>query len=75
MVLGVGADHERFGAVRVDVVRTGLRVVLDDEDRGGLPVLRVRDEVDEPADRQVIVGDYGLRGGRPRCGAAGVILR
>ena len=68
-VLGVGADDLDRGAVAVDVVEAGLGVVLDDEDRRVLPVLAVRDRVDDLADREVVVGDLGGRrsAGR-RCG-------
>jgi hypothetical protein len=45
--------------VTVDVVLAGLAVVLDNEDRRVLPVLAVRDRVDDLADRQVVVGDLG----------------
>ena len=43
----------------VDVVEAGLGVVLDHEDRRVLPVLAVRDLVDDLADREVVVGDLG----------------
>ncbi|KDN82231.1 hypothetical protein KCH_59400 [Kitasatospora cheerisanensis KCTC 2395] len=53
----------------VHVVQAGLRVVLDHEDRGVLPVRAVADLVDDLPDRQVVVGDLGGRVG----GAAGVV--
>lgn len=72
-MLGVGADDERLGAVRVDVVGAGLGVVLDHEDRGGGPVRAGGHGLHEPAHRQVVVGDHGLGGGRPGLGALGVV--
>ena len=64
--LGVGADHQADGAMGVDVVGAVLGVVLDDEDRRLGPVLAVADRLDEPAQRQVVAGDAGLRRERAR---------
>ena len=49
----------------VDVVGAVLAVVLDHEDRRVLPVLAVRDLVDDLADGEVVVGDLGGRVGVP----------
>jgi hypothetical protein len=43
VMLRVRADHQGLGTVGVDVIRSGLGVVLDDEDRGVLPELRMRE--------------------------------
>ena len=68
-VLGPGADDLDRGAVAVDVVGAVLAVVLDDEDGGVLPVLAVRDRVDDLAQGEIVVGHPGLGVGRP----AGVV--
>jgi 7,8-dihydropterin-6-yl-methyl-4-(beta-D-ribofuranosyl)aminobenzene 5'-phosphate synthase len=68
-VLGPGADDLDRGAVAVDVVGAVLAVVLEDEDGGVLPVLAVRDRVDDLTRGEVVVGDPGLRVRRP----AGVV--
>src|SRR5579875_1247458 len=68
-VLGPGADDLDRRAVAVDVVGAVLTVVLGDEDGGVLPVLAVRDRVDDVTGGEVVVGHPGLRVGRP----AGVV--
>ena len=62
---GVRADDLGERAMAVDVVETGLRVVLDDEDRRLGPEPAPRDRLDDPAEGQVVVGDRGAGVGRP----------
>ena len=60
--------------MRIDVVGAVLRVVLDDEDRGLRPELRVRHGLDDLAEGEVVVGDLCSRGGPAGAGAAGVVV-
>lgn len=71
--LGVRADDQCLGAVAIDVVGTGLSVILDNEYRGVLPELRVRQLVDQTSDGEVVVGDHGFGGGGAGGGAPGVV--
>src|SRR6185369_475623 len=68
-MLSPGADDLDRCAVAVDVVGSILAVVLEDEDGGVLPVLAVRDRVDDLALCKITVGNPGLRIRRP----AGVV--
>ena len=51
-LLRVRADRERGHAVSVDVVGAVLGVVLDHEDQRAVPIDRVRDSVDDLAERR-----------------------
>ena len=72
--LRVRADHVRERAVGVDVVRAVLGVVLGDEDRRALPERAVGDDLDEPPEREVVVGHVGLRRGAVGGGPVRVVV-
>ena len=56
-LLDVRAGDEGNAAMRVDVVRPVLCVILDDEDQGRCGVRAVRYFVDDEPHRVIIVGD------------------
>src|SRR5512132_4298034 len=60
--------------MRIDVVRAVLRVVFQHEYRGVLPVSAVRDRVDDPAEREIVVGNHRARGPRVARGPPRVIV-
>src|SRR5262249_39432320 len=61
-------------AVRVDMIGTVLRVVLDDEDRELLPERAARDRFHDLADAQIVRGDAGFRRADARARALRVVL-
>ena len=63
----VRADDKRNGAMRIHVIGTVLRVVLDDEDRCFSPELRMGQRFDEHPERQIVVRHGG--DGRPLVGS------
>ena len=72
---GVRADDLGERAMAVDVVETGLGVVLDHEDRRLGPELAARDRLHDPAQRQVVIGDRGAWGRQVWPGPRGVVVR
>ena len=60
--------------MRIDVIGAVLRVVFDDEDGGVVPVRAVGDGIDHAAERQIVVGDRGLRRGLAGTRASGVVV-
>jgi hypothetical protein len=58
----------------VDVVGTVVRVILGYEDGGVFPVAAVRDDLDQPSEREAIVRHVGLRREFARGGALRVIV-
>src|SRR5579864_1022596 len=68
------ADYERDGTVCVHVINAILGVILENENRGVIPVRAVRDLLDDPTHREVVVGDTGSRAGLSRRCTVGVIV-
>src|ERR1019366_1089578 len=68
------ADDQGDRPMSVNVVGAVLRIVFDDEDGGVVPVGTVGDGVDDAADRQIVVGDRGLRRGLAGTRASSVIV-
>jgi hypothetical protein len=66
----VWADDIAGAAMTVDVIGAVLRVVFLDENRRGGPNGAVADVVDNAPNGQVVIGLFGLRGGR----AGGVVV-
>ena len=58
----------------VDVIGAVLRVVFDHEDGSVVPVRAVGDGIDNAAEREVVIGDRGLRRGLARTRASGVVV-
>ena len=73
--LVVRTDRHVNGPVAVDVVGAGLRVVLDDEDAGFLPLRALRDGLDHSAEREVVVGHHGAWRGVLGIESLGVVAR
>ena len=69
------ADDQRQGAVRIHVIRSVLRIVLDNEDRRVIPVRAVGNGIGYASYRQIVVGDGSSRRGSSAARPAGVIVR
>ena len=72
---GVLADDQGDAAVGVDVVGAVLGVVLENEERGIVPIGAVRYRVNNPPDRQVIVSNRRSRPGFVLGPTSGVVVR
>src|SRR5208282_2864398 len=68
------ADDQGGRSMGIDVIGAILRVVLDDEDGGVVPVGTVGEGIDYAAYRQIVVGDRGLRRGLAGTRASGVVV-
>src|SRR3954468_15997411 len=68
------ADAEQQRSVRIDVVRSILRIVFEHENCGILPIRAVRDGFDDAAEREVVVGNHRARSPGAWRGAARVIV-
>src|SRR5205823_14413877 len=72
--LGVWADNQGHGAVRVNVIGAVLGVVLHDKDGGVLPETALAYRLDDASQSQVVVGQRGRRRRQAHLGAARVIV-
>ncbi len=71
----VSADDKSWRAVHVHVVRAGLRIVFEDENRSVFPVWAARDGFDQFADGVIVFSHEKLRRRMPGAHARGVIIR
>ena len=62
VVLHVGTNEVGRGAMRIDVVRSVLRIILDNDDQGVLCVGAVSHGLNQQADRVVIIRLLEFRG-------------
>ncbi len=71
----VGRDDEDGGAVAIDVVRTVLGVVLENENRGVGEIAAVGHRLDQPPEREVVLGRHRLRREGSCAGPRRVVVR
>jgi len=55
-LLNVRPDDIRGGSMRIDVVRSVLTVIFRDDNHGIGRIRTVRDSLNQPADREIIIG-------------------
>src|ERR1700677_1782696 len=74
MAFGVGAHDVGGGTIATNVVPAVLRVVLDAEDAGVGPKLRMADGVHDLAEGKVVVGGLGFGRRLTKFGAASMVV-
>ncbi len=75
MAFGVGTDDEPQRAMRVDVIGPILRVILEYEDGGLRPELGMADALDDPTQRQIVIGNTSTWRSLAQAHAIGMIAR
>src|SRR5216684_4664302 len=68
------ADDEGGRSMGIDVIGAVLRVVFEDEDGGIVPVGTMRNGIDDPAEREIVIGDRRLRSWLAGTRASGVVI-